>query len=173
MKLLGLGAAAAIAVQTLLLTWPNLQGPIAAAALAALVFELWTIRRHLNQHTDMLLLMTSYGGLGMLLGGPACHLTALAFVGMFALGLPTTLYGSRCLRAAHQQHRLLPTIAADILGMFGGMWLGHVCISGHNPMLHHVSMLAGMLLGMLGLQLLLQVLRERRVTNTPPALVSR
>ena len=66
MRLLGLGAAAAIAAQVIVLTWPGAQGMIAAGAVAMLAWQLWSVRLHLNEHVDMLILMTGYGGLGML-----------------------------------------------------------------------------------------------------------
>ena len=76
MRLAGVGAALAMAAQIAYLTWPSTQGLVAAALASLLIWQLWLIRRHLNQHVDMLVLMTAYGGFGMLLErqqGGDCH----------------------------------------------------------------------------------------------------
>ena len=148
MRLLGIGAALAVAAQAVLLTWPNPQGMLVGAALGAAILQLWAVRRHLNQHVDMILQMGAYGGLGMLAGGPACHMTLMMWVGMFAAGLPPTLWGSRCIRDTRRQGDVILVVVVDVLGMASGMYVGHLALTTHQILLHHLSMLLGMLLGM-------------------------
>lgn len=163
MKLLGLGAAVALAIQIAYLTWPSSQGMVAAVISALLVCQLWSLRQHLNQHMDMLLLMTAYGGLGMLPlpGAPTCHVSTQAFVTMNArmllLGVPAMLFGSRCMADARRQHRLAITLLGDVLGMLAGMAAVHflVPVVAGSGLMHHLTMLLGMLGGMAGMRFFL------------------
>ena len=173
MRVLGMGAALATAAQAVMLTWPSPQGILAGAALGAAILQLWSVRRHLNQHVDMILLMGAYGGLGMLAGGPACHVTAAMWVGMFAVGLPPTLCGSRCIQDARREGHVIRVLAVDVVGMAAGMYMGHMVLAVHDTFLHHVSMLLGMLLGMaLATAIRLRVeavAGKRRASHSPPA----
>ena len=169
LKLLGFGAAIAVAFQIGYLTWPSTQGAVAAGVSALLISQLWSVRQHLNQHLDMLVLMTAYGGFGMLPlpGAPSCHVSTEAFVtmnaGMLALGVPAMLFGSRCMSEARRQHRLTTTVIADVAGMFAGMAAAHY----HLPalfglaLLHHLMMLLGMLAGMGAARLFLSTVLGR------------
>lgn len=156
MKLLGVGAALAAAFQIAYLTWPSTQGAVAAAVSGLLIWQLWSLRHHLNQHLDMLVLMTAYGGFGMLPlpGAPSCHISTEAFVtmnaGMLALGVPAMLFGSRCMAEARRQHRLTITVVADAAGMLAGMAAAHSLLPAPFglALLHHLMMLLGMLAGM-------------------------
>ena len=113
MRALGMGAALAGGAQLLYLTWPSRQGAVAACVAALLIWQLWSIRQYLNQHVDMLLLMSAYGGLGMLPwpGAPACHASMQSFLamsaGMLVCGVPAMLYGARCLQQARREGRAL------------------------------------------------------------------
>ncbi len=154
MKLLGLGAAAALAVQVVALSWPSPQGMIAAGAVAVLAWQLWAVRLHLNEHADMLILMTGYGGLGMLPWTRSCHLTNSAWLwmtaGMLALALPAALAGSRCLRRASKEHNVTRYLAAESIGMTAGMLAAHALLTRftQDPLPAHIGMLIGMLIGM-------------------------
>jgi hypothetical protein len=169
MKLLGLGAAAALAVQVIVLSWPSAQGMIAAGAVALLAWQLWTVRSHLNEHVDMLILMTGYGGLGMLPWTGSCHLTSSAWLwmtaGMLTLGLPAALAGSRCIRRALKEGNLVQSLAAESIGMTAAMLLVHrlVTLVAHDPLMAHIAMLVGMLMGMTGASFALQ----RRIDRHP------
>lgn len=169
MKLLGIGAAGAAAFQVSWLTWPSAQGTIVAGALFVLVWQLWAVRRHLNQHVDMVLLMTGYGGLGMLPGGPTCHATWESWLtmtaGMLLLGMPPMVWGSRCLAAARQRHQLTLYLVADVVGMILGMGVAHLVVS-HDRMLAHTAMVIGMIGGMgLGRGVLFAVLVHPRTVS--------
>lgn len=113
----------------------------------------------------------------MLAGGPKCHVTAAMWVGMIGVGLPPTLFASRCIRQARRQGRLAPVLAADVLTMCAGMSLGHIAVPAHNPLFHHLSMLIGMLLGMATAGFALDrgsaLFRKRRAIDSLPAHSSR
>ena len=155
MKLLGFGAAAALAVQVVVLSWPSAQGMLAASAIALLVWQLWSVRQQLSEHVDMLILMTGYGGLGMLPWTRSCHLTNSAWLwmtaGMLALALPAALAGSRCLRRASTEGTLARNLAAESIGMTAAMLAAHALVIPftRDPLMAHVGMLLGMLIGML------------------------
>ena len=154
MKLLGFGAAIALAAQVIVLSWPGIQGMIAAGASALLAWQLWSVRLYLNEHADMLILMTGYGGLGMLPWTRECHLTSGAWVwmtaGMLALGIPATLAGSRCMQRALKDGTMAPSLAAETLGMTAGMLMAHRLVTPftHDPLTAHIAMSIGMLMGM-------------------------
>lgn len=156
MKLLGLGAALACGAQLLYLTWPSTQGVVAACVSALLIWQLWSIRGYLNQHIDMLLLMSAYGGIGMLPlpGATECHVSTKGFLlmncGMLVCGVPAMLYGARCMQQARREGRLTITLTADVLGMLAGMTASHYVtpVPPSFALLHHLSMLLGMLSGM-------------------------
>ena len=172
MKLMGLGAAASLALQVVVLSGPNTQGIIAAFAIALLVWQLWSVRLHLNEHVDMLILMTGDGGLGMLPWTRSCHLTNSAWlwmtVGMLALSLPAALQGSRCMQRALKEGTLARNVLAESVGMTAGMLAAHVLVTPftRDPLLAHIGMLIGMLLGMSGVSFALlrwmEVQGERR-----------
>src|SRR5690349_3752727 len=123
-----------MAIQVAILA-PSVQGIIVALALAALVYQLWTVRLRMNQHLDMLLLMTAYGGLGMLLTAPTCHSPfSVMTAGMLAAGLPPTVYGARCIRQS--AHPVLLTIL-DTAVMTAAMALVHFLLATHDRALHH------------------------------------
>lgn len=169
MKLLGLGAGAALAVQVTVLSWPSAQGMIAAGAVALLAWQLWSVRSHLNEHVDMLILMTGYGGLGMLPWTGACHLTNSAWLlmtaGMLTLGMPAALLGSRCIRRASKEGNLVRVLAAESIGMTAGMLLVHRLVTPftHDPLMAHIGMLIGMQAGMTAASFALQ----RRIYHHP------
>lgn len=173
MKLLGLGAAAAIAAQLIVLSWPGAQGMIAAGAMALLAWQLWSVRLHLNEHVDMLILMAGYGGLGMLPWTRECHLTGGAWLwmtaGMLALGIPAAIGGSRCLRRAWKQDNLALILTADSIGMTAAMLLAHTLVTPytHNPLLAHLAMLTGMLIGMTAASSALLRWTEVQATRRP------
>ena len=160
MKLLGAGAAAALAAQLIILGWPNVQGMIAAGAIALLAWQLWSVRLHLNEHVDMLILMSGYGGLGMLPWTGSCHLTTTCWLwmtaGMLGLGLPALMLGSRCLRRASGEGNLLLALTVDITGMTAAMWLVHRSPFMHDPLMAHIGMLIGMQAGMMAATFALQ-----------------
>jgi hypothetical protein len=154
MRLAGVGAALAMAAQIAYLTWPSTQGVVAAGISAMLIWQLWSIRRHLNQHIDMLVLMTAYGGFGMLPlpGAPSCHVSTRAFLmmtgGMLMIGFPPMLLAARCMQEARREHRLVITLAVDVLGMLAGMITAHFVTPIAPVLLHHTSMVFGMIAGM-------------------------
>lgn len=149
------------AVQPLLFGYdPTLA--VVGLALGALAWQLWSVRRHLDPHADMILLMGGFGGLGMWLGPwlyyggvtlPACHYGLGGWLamnaGMFALGLPPALLWSRCVAIARRDGFLVPKLAADTIGMLGGMCAGHWLVPiALGSLTHHAGMVAGMLGGM-------------------------
>jgi hypothetical protein len=62
--------AAVLAQSTALTLHERIQLAFVAAGVAFLVAQLWQCRRYLSPHVDMLLLMFSLGGAGMVLGLP-------------------------------------------------------------------------------------------------------
>ena len=119
-----------------------------------------------DSHLDMILIMASFGGLGMLLPalllpGPACHLqqSMSGFLcmtgGMLLLTAPLSWRYARCIIEARREGYGGLALAVDLIGMQAGMMLGHLSIS-RWPMgdtrlvwIHHSIMLVSMLLGML------------------------
>lgn len=128
---------------------------------------LWQIRQLLPAHADMLLIMTAFGGFGMLLGGygqPTCHNSYAAQAGMLLASLPLSLRYARCLQVPGRFWLL----AVDTIGMLLGMELGHRLASGVGPWAMHLSMLSGMNLGMgLRFALPLRWLRGAKPLLTP------
>lgn len=149
MRALGIGAAIAAALQVLVLTWPSDQGAIVSAAVFIAFWQLWEVRRYLNQHVDMILLMAGYGGAAMLPFAPTCHASLSSFwmmnASMLAAGVPAVWFGARCVKQSARPVRLL---LLDTVAMIAGMALPHFVVPGHNTALHHSAMLLGMLAGM-------------------------
>jgi hypothetical protein len=117
------------------------------------------MRRLLNAHADMLLVMGAFGGLGMLVGGwfdgpvPPCHRNpwnpfTWMNAGMFLLGIPPAIPVSRCLQEARRLGLLVPVLVFDALGMWLGMVAAHRQVVSPDPVAAHVAMTVGMLLGM-------------------------
>src|ERR1700730_9491800 len=133
MKLLGEGAAIAAGLQVLVLTWPSGQGALVAAAVFVAFWQLWSVREHLNQHVDMILLMAGYGGAAMLPFAPTCHSSLASFwmmnAAMLAAGIPAICYGARCIRQATHPALLL---VLDGIAMIAGMALPHFLVPGHD-----------------------------------------
>ena len=130
------------------------------AGVAILVTQLWRWRGYLTPHADMLLLMFSLGGAGMILGLPAgssCHSAGLADTVransmMIVAGLLPGLSLSRCLRQARREGTLLAALTLDATGMFLGMTLvsslPFAAAAPWQPIVSHTLMVAGMLAGM-------------------------
>lgn len=163
--LIGLWLGLAVLLQTLLLSANTpmsraqlMQFFLGAACLALLVVYLWRSRLYLNSHADMLLIMFTSGGLGML-SGMSSHMSHAAdfFVwwrmclGMFVLGLAPSIAFSRCLRVARRRGYLFRALLIDSSAMLAGMWLSTFVKIEHSEWMmisHHFTMLAGMMLGM-------------------------
>ena len=152
--------AAVLEQSTVLTLRERSQFAIVAAGVAILVAQLWRCRRYLAPHADMLLLMVSLGGAGMVLGVPAgssCHSigfadTVRANAIMIAAGLLPGVPLSRCLQQARRDGTLLSWLALDTVGMFLGMVvvraLPFSAAPPWQPIVSHTVMLAGMLAGM-------------------------
>jgi hypothetical protein len=133
---------------------------VGAVCLILLVVYLWRSRLYLNSHADMLLIMFTSGGLGMLAGMSSHMSHATDFIvwcrmclGMFVLGLAPAIAFSRCLRAARRRGYLLRALLIDSSAMLAGMWLSTCVRIGHGDWMmisRHFTMLAGMMLGMAG-----------------------
>lgn len=144
---------------------------ILPAALMAVILQcLWLLRRVLDPHFDMVLIMLGWGGLGMLMPGvvmgtPPCHTSVTAmWAGMLAASAWPAYRYARCLRAARAEGRLALTLAFDGLGMAAGMAMPWPAAL---PWLHHAAMLLGMTLGMGAAMLALQrVLRPQVPANS-------
>ncbi len=143
-----------------------------SAALGVGAGALWILgmfsitRLRWDSHLDMILIMASFGGFGMVLPtllfpGPACHLqqSVSGFVymtgGMLLLAAPLSWRFARCIIEARRDGYGGLALAVDLIGMQAGMILGHFSIS-RWPMgdtrlvwIHHALMLVSMLLGML------------------------
>ena len=149
--MIGIAMGAAIGAQILWLTWPDLQGAIAALAAAALVQQFWRYREALDPHTDMHLLMSSFGGLAVVLYEPSCHAPS-SFVAMstsmLILGMPPMVMLSRCVQQARQDGTLVRMLALDTAGMGAGMGIAHIACTGASPVVSHFAMLLGMSAGM-------------------------
>ncbi len=130
---------------------------LAAILCAIAVPLLWQIRSLLPAHADMLLIMTAFGGFGMLAGGygqPTCHNSYTSQLGMLVASLPLSLKYARCLQVPERFWLL----ALDTVGMLAGMEISHRLASGAGPWAMHLAMLCGMNLGM-GLRFALPVCR--------------
>ena len=149
--MIGIAMGAAMGVQILWLTWPTLQGAVAAFAAAALVQQLWRYRDAMDPHTDMHLLMCSFGGLTVVLYEPSCHAPS-SFVAMstsmLILGMPPMVMLSRCVQRARHDGTLLRMLTLDVAGMGAGMGVAHLACAGASPMVSHFAMLLGMSAGM-------------------------
>jgi len=160
MRLLGLGAAAGAAAQLIVLV-PGSQGLIAAAAVFVAFWQLWAVRRYLNQHVDMILLMAGYGGAAMLPFSSSCHSSFWTMSGvMLVVGLPPVWFGARCVLNSPHPVRLL---TLDSIAMLVGMGIPHLLLPSH------ASMLLGMLAGMASTQYVITRLSR---PETPPASAS-
>lgn len=130
-----------------------LVGSLLAAVMVAL---LWHVRAVLPVHADMFLIMTAFGGFGMVsfgYGQPSCHHSYAGTVGMLVASLPPSLLVARCLQVPGRYWWLL----LDTVGMLVGMEVGHRLATGADPWRMHAAMLVGMNLGMtlrLGVRLL-------------------
>jgi hypothetical protein len=130
------------------------------AGVAVLVVQLWRTRRYLTAHADMLLLMFSLGGAGMIAGlpdGASCHPTGWVHTfrmdGMMIMaGLLPAIPLSRCLRQARRNGTLVSTLALDTVGMLVGMRLASLVSFSVPPgwalIVSHALMMAAMLAGM-------------------------
>lgn len=144
----------------------QLQAWLCSLVMAVAVAQLWQSRRLMESHADMLLMMASFGGLGMLIGPrlagitvPACHEPGLLswasmFLGMTAGALPALRY-SRCLQVARKRRTLTRVLVLDAIGMQLGMMAGHylairlaLSMPAAGALISHVAMVAGMLIGM-------------------------
>ena len=121
-----------------------LVGAILSAAILSL---LWQIRELLPPHADMFLIMTAFGGAGMLVGSygqPTCHNSYGGTIGMLVASLPLSLLYARCLQVPGRYW----LIAIDSVGMLAGMEITHRLAVGTDPWIMHIAMLCGMNLGM-------------------------
>ena len=121
-----------------------LSGAILCAILISL---LWQIRELLPAHADMFLIMTAFGGIGMVAGSygqPTCHNSYAGTLGMLAASVPISLRYARCLQVPGRYW----LVALDTIGMLTGMELMHRLATGADAWTMHVAMLAGMNLGM-------------------------
>lgn len=139
---------------------------VAAVLLAVGAALAWQIRQVLPVHADMFLIMTAFGGFGMVVGGfgqPTCHHSWAGTVGMLVCAVPPSLGFARCLQGSRRYWWL----ALDLAGMLGGMEMGHRLAGGANPWVMHLSMLVGMNAGMtlrLGFEELVRRLERRDVS---------
>lgn len=120
---------------------------VGAALCAVVVSLLWQVRRVMPAHADMVLIMTAFGGFGMVIGGfgqPTCHHSWGGTVGMLVASLPPSLWFARCLQVPGRYALLV----VDTVGMLVGMEFGHRLAMGADPWLMHGAMLLGMNLGM-------------------------
>ncbi len=134
---------------------------------ALLILGMFSLTRlRWDSHLDMILIMASFGGLGMILPtlflpGPPCHLlqTRSGFLlmtgGMLLLSAPLSWHFARCIIEARREGQGGYALLVDVIGMQAGMILGHLIMS-RWPMgdprlvwMHHGLMLVSMLLGML------------------------
>ncbi len=146
--------------------WPAAMGVGVGALLILGMVSVTRLRW--DSHLDMILIMASFGGLGMilptlLLPGPACHLQQstsgfLAMTaGMLLLSAPLSWHSARCIIEARREGYGGLALAVDLAGMQAGMMLGHLSMTVSrwpvgDPRLvwiHHSLMLVSMLLGML------------------------
>jgi hypothetical protein len=160
----------AVLAQIAILQWisPSHTGLALSLGLTSLFTILACSRRIWDPHLDMILIMLSYGGLGMLLPtlvtGEVCphHFHATHFIAMSVLmwvfSLPVVWTQARCVQAYKQFGRGHIALLADAAGMQAGMFLAHVPISllpmgtSSGPWITQAVMLIGMTLGMLAVQ---------------------
>ena len=134
---------------------------LAAVLLAVITALGWQIRAVLPAHADMFLIMTAFGGMGMLFGYPNCHHSGGGTVGMLVCSVPPSLGYARCLRGRSWW------LGVDLVGMLVGMELGHRLAGGTEGWVMHLSMLVGMNAGMtlrLGVEELVGRLERRDVS---------
>jgi hypothetical protein len=132
----------------------------AAVGAAILVAQLWRWRQYFSPHADMLVLMLSLGGAGMLLSvldDPSCHADGWAETIrinsiMVVTGLLPAVPLSRCLQQARRSGTLVRTLALDTIGMIFGMkivtFLSLKTSARWEPIVTHGLMITGMLAGM-------------------------
>ena len=99
----------------------------------------WQIRQVLPVHADMFLIMTAIGGFGMVVGGygqPTCHHSWAGTVGMLVCAVPASVAFARCLQGPRRYWWL----GLDLVGMLGGMEIGHRAAMGTDPWVMHLSM---------------------------------
>lgn len=146
-----------IAVAVLAQGWVLARGASLSFALpaAAAVAMLWSVRRFLPSHADMLILMAAFGGLGMLgpvlAGAPACHLDghrASMYLGMILLPAYPCWTQARCVLQAHREGWAHWLGLGDLAGMAIGMELAAAWMPMTEPWIHHLAMTLAMLLGM-------------------------
>lgn len=139
---------------------------VAAVLLAVGTALAWQIRQVLPAHADMFLIMTAFGGFGMVVGGygqPTCHHSWAGTVGMLVCAVPASVAFARCLQGPRRYWWL----GLDLVGMLGGMEIGHRVAMGTHPWMMHLSMLVGMNAGMtlrLGVEELVGRLERRDVS---------
>jgi hypothetical protein len=120
---------------------------LGAVLCAVVVSLLWQVRRVMPVHVDMVLIMTAFGGFGMVVGGfgqPTCHHSWGGTVGMLVASLPPSWWFARCLQVPGR----LALLVVDTVGMLVGMEFGHRLAMGADPWVMHGAMLLGMNLGM-------------------------
>ncbi len=155
-------------VMVLGLQYPAHPQWLVSAVLVAVVVALaWQIRGVLPVHADMFLIMTAFGGFGMVVGGygqPICHHSWAGTVGMLVCAVPPSLGYARCLQGPRRYWWL----GLDLMGMLGGMELGHrLALGTADSWIMHLSMLVGMNGGMtlrLGLEKLTRRLQGSDVS---------
>jgi hypothetical protein len=153
--LLGIGAALGLGLQVIVVAGTTPASLLAAVALSSAAWQVWRYRFWLGAHVDMIVLMSGYGGLGMLQAGPHCHTTIKGWLemttGMLVLGLAPVLGGSRCVEAALRRGHLTRTLLFDTLGMVAGMGAiqPSVYLVSAHPALRHFGMVFGMAAGMI------------------------
>jgi hypothetical protein len=126
---------------------PQPQVLVGAVLCAVVVSLLWHVRRVMPPHADMVLIMTAFGGFGMVVGGygqPTCHHSWGGTAGMLVASLPPTLRFARCLQVPARYALLV----VDTVGMLVGMECSHRLATGADPWVMHGAMLLGMNLGM-------------------------
>ena len=139
---------------------------VAAILLAVGTALAWQIRQVLPVHADMFLIMTAFGGFGMVVGGygqPTCHHSWAGTAGMLVCAVPPSLAFARCLQGPRRYWWL----GLDLVGMLGGMEIGHRVAVGTDSWVMHLSMLVGMNAGMtlrLGVEELVGRLERRDVS---------
>ena len=157
-----------------ILAWlaPSGEGLAAGLGLTG-VFALFAFTRmRWGAHLDMYLAMAGWGGLGMLLpslaSGVLCNHQfqwgqyAAMSAGMWVFALVPIWREARCLAAARLEGRGAWTLTLDGIGMQAGMGLAHLPLvwlpmgDARVAWLLHASMLVGMGLGMMAVQIAVQ-----------------
>lgn len=147
---------------------------LAAAAVGVAGYWAWRVRGQLDHRVDMALIMASFGGMGMLVGGwldelrrpgaSCCSLYpsiwdavfSLMTLGMLAASVPASVRWTRCAQLARNNPRRWVTThlvgnAAMIAGMIAAGRLSGAALGalvGSPKVGHHLAMVAGMVIGM-------------------------